>query len=166
MPTGDMIEFYNGKIYIVRGSNVYYSEDFSYELYNPNNNYINFTSPVTMIAGVSDGMWFGTENEIYFGKGKPPFDFIQKASYGVIKYTHKKIPGSFIGKGVDEEVVMCNTKMGVCICKDNGSFENLTLENYAMPISNVGVGLFRQDRGVSQFITSIIDGTVSERIYK
>jgi hypothetical protein len=163
---GNLLEYYNGRIYIVSGNIIYYTEPFAYELVNPRTNHIMFEENVTMIGAVKDGLWIVTD-KTYFAKGEnPPFNFDEKASYGAISGTKQVVSGDYVGEGTGSEVVLWTSPNGICAGMAGGNFRNLTEVNYSFPIAKTGVSLFKQERGISQYIISLKDTSNPENIYE
>lgn len=165
-PAGNLLEYYNGRIYIVRGNIIYYTEPFAYELINPQFNHIMFEKDITMIGAVKDGLWIATD-KTYFARGNnPPFEFDEKTNYGAIVGTKQVISGDYVGEGTGNEVVLWTSPNGICAGMDGGNFKNLTENNYSFPVSKMGMSLFIQRRGINQYLVSFKDDTGAENIYE
>jgi hypothetical protein len=165
-PAGTLLEYYNGRIYIVSGNVIYYTEPFAYELINPRTNHIMFEENVTLIGAVKDGLWVTTDRT-YFAKGdNPPFEFDEKAKYGAIIGTKQVISGDYIGEGTGSEVVLWTSINGICAGMTGGNFKNLTENNYSFPMGKMGTSLFIQRRGINQYLVSFKDATGAENIYE
>jgi hypothetical protein len=163
-PVGNIIDYYNGRIYVVDGNVVWYSEPFAYELFKAKNNYLMFESQINVFAAVRDGIWVATDKNIYFLSGdNPPFMFTEKEKYGGKFGTAQKIPSSSISdrKGIlylkeyQDYAIMFATEKGICIGYNDGTLRNLTEENIIFPASSSGVSLFRSDKGFNQYIVSL-----------
>lgn len=170
MPVGDILEYYNGRIYVINGAIAWYSEPFSYELCNLATNYIMFEEPITLFGAVEDGIWLCTERECYYARGnEPPFSFEKQGNYGAIKGTMQRVPGSFVGNGELSECLMWLSRDGICIGAEAGKvskFENLTSSTNSFPSSISGASLFRQQRGINQVIFSLKDTKEEENKYE
>jgi len=167
IPAGDIIEHYNARIYIAKNNVIWYSEPFAYELYKPRLNYSMFDENVQLIAVVDDGLFVATDNETIFLKGdNPPFKKTTVAGYGALKGTKQYVSGELIGKGLPEQVALWVSPEGICMGTDGGKFENLTDKHFSFPETKTGTSLFRQSRGINQFIVSFIDAENSEKIYE
>jgi len=166
-PAGELLEYYNGRIYIAKGNVIYYTEPFAYELINPRSNHIMFKDKINMIAPVDSGIFISSGDIIYFLQGKnPPFESEVKASYRAIEGTRNYISGQYIGKGTKDIIAIWTSSKGICIGMPNGDFENLTENNYSFPEGKSGVSLFRQHRGINQYIVALKDATSAEDIYE
>ena len=155
-PSGDIIDYYNGRIYVANGNIVWYSEPLLYELFRLRSNYLIFESPVAVLSSVRNGIWVATEKKTYFLSGdNPPFKFNDKQNYGGIKGTSQKIPSASIKKEYQDSISMWATSMGVCVGFSDGTFENLTGEYYRFDNASSGVSLFRTDKGIHKYIVSL-----------
>ena len=165
-PAGNLLEYYNGRIYIVINNMIYYTEPFAYELVKLRHNQIMFEKPITMIGAVKDGLWVVTD-KTYFASGEnPPFNFDEKSEHGAIAGTKQIVSGTYVGEGLGEEVIIWTSSDGICAGMNGGKFKNLTENNYSFPISIMGNSIFRADRGISQYIVSLKDTTNAENIYE
>jgi hypothetical protein len=164
-PVGDMIEYYNGKIYVINGSIAWHSESYAYELFRLRSNYIQMENPYTLFSAVKDGIWVSDGKRIYFMQGdNPPFKLLDKADYGAIKGTAQKISGDYIGEGVSNPVIVWASPSGICVGGDGGSFKNLTDKNYSFPITENGISFFKQARGINQYIIALKNASDAENI--
>jgi hypothetical protein len=166
-PMGNLIGYYNSRIYVVDGSVIWYSIPFSYEMFNLSEGHITMESNVNMIEAVKDGIWVGTNKKIYyFGGNNPPFRVDEKADYGVTKGSATIVPGDLVGEKFEDNVIMFFTNEGICIGGNGGLFRNLTRDNYSFPTSDIGTSLFKQRRGYSQYIVSLKKPINAENIYE
>lgn len=166
-PTGQILEYYNGRIYVVKDNVAWYSEPFMYELFRLRTNYIMFESAFTLFAAVDDGIWVSDGNKIIFSKGNnPPFKFEEKAEYGAIRGTQKIISGDYIGEGKGEKFAVWSSPDGICIGGNGGSFKNITNKHFSFPTANEGISLFKRKRGINQLIVSLKNAGNPENIYE
>lgn len=166
-PAGSILEYYNGRIWIVSGDVVWYSEPFAYELFRLASNYLMLDSPITIFSAVKDGLWIATEDNTYFFQGdNPPFKVTVKANYGAIRGTLQKISGTFMGKGDNNMVSVWTSKKGICAGYDGGEFKNFTNENYDLPIGLYGTSIFRQERGMNHYLVSLKNIEEAGNIYE
>lgn len=142
-PTGTAIEHYRGHMYVASGSTLWYSEPLSYELFDLSHNWIGFASPITMLGAVHDGMFVGTQKEVFFLKGTNTRDFERILVYsegGVV-------PGSLVrgkGTGITDntslegdsyggdrgDVLFWMTNRGIYAGSSGGKVEGLTSGQY------------------------------------
>jgi len=162
-PAGDMLEYYNGTLFVVVGNIIYYSMPLAYELFNPKN-YLILPSECTMLAAVRDGLWVGTkETAAFYGGDQPPFKIVTTLDCGAIKFTQAKIPGNLILPELTDQVVMWSSPKGVFIGGNNG-FNLHRTPNVKLPVANTGRVLFRQDKGINQYLVSLVDSTANQEV--
>ncbi len=67
--------YYRGRIYTAAYDVLYYSEPFAYELFNMSVNWIPFNGMITLLAAAEDGIFVGTQNELFMLRGTTPEKF-------------------------------------------------------------------------------------------
>jgi hypothetical protein len=161
-PTGQHIEFYNGRIYIARNHTLWFTDVFAFSRVDKRYNAIEFKDEITMVKAVDDGLYIsiGDINErsqtVFLG-GNDPSEFVQKivADYGAIEGTATKPNEAFIGDGISGQAVLWASRKGICLGGNGGSFRNLTAGKYEVPSNRYGSGFFRINNGVPQYIASL-----------
>ena len=96
-PTGDIVKYYNGRLYVASGNVLWYSEKYQYQHFILASNYIEFPSEILEVMPVEDGIWIGSDN-IYLLSGQEPQEFkkVTKEIARVIKGTGSMVSGSYI----------------------------------------------------------------------
>lgn len=157
-PAGQILEYYNGRIFIGSFDAVWYTEPFKYELCDLSNNFIQFESDVTLIGAVSDGVYFGTDNEISFVRGDQPksFKWDQKADYGAIFGTPQKIIRPDVGQNeATQTLIIFASAKGICIGGKSGEMINKSRETFIYEPAYSGVGFVRKVRGIDQYLCTL-----------
>jgi len=160
-PVGEMLTLYNGRIYVAKGRNIYYSDSYRYERFSIE--WLPFKSNIRMLRAVGSGIWISTDNQTIFLEGSDvsEFRYKLKAEYPSVKHTDVSI----LGGALDEYSIIWMSTRGACVGSDVGDFKNLTEDFYVPNISSSdGVGLFKQENGMNQFISIL--NNVSENIEK
>lgn len=148
-PIGNLLSLYRGRMYVVSGSVVYYSEPFAYSWFNVAYNYFNLPAEATMFQPVDDGFFVGTADEVWFYSGVTPKEFSPRrvADYGVIAGTAANVAGRQLNEVVQSKnVVFMTTPKGVCMGLDGGVFANLTEQKLVIPSSTLGAGGYLGDK--------------------
>lgn len=167
LPIGSPMEHYNSILYSAEGDVIWHSEPYIYELCDLANNYILEESPIKMLAAVEDGIWVSNSEEILFYRGdSPPFKRIKKIPYPAIKGTDFKIAGHYILNAKAKKVIVVATENGYCILDNGGEFNNVTDDVCSLPSSEEGASLFRQHRGINQFLVSYKNPEAAKNIYE
>lgn len=130
-PVGTILEWFNGRMYIVQGKTIWYSEPFAYNWYSLSDSFLQFASNVIMLRTVTDGIYVGTDNEVFFLGGVAPKEFTwQKvSSVPVIKGTALRCDAGDFGDGsLTGKAVCWNSQSGIFLGVDGGKVKNLTKE--------------------------------------
>jgi hypothetical protein len=163
-PTGQHIEYYNGRIYIAKNQTLWFTDPYAYSRVDMRMNAIQFKDEITMVKAVKDGLYvsIGDINErssVVFLRGKEPNEFasVPVFDYGAIEGSPVKCKSAFVGDGnsEDEDVVIWTSRKGICIGANGGKARNLTVTKYEVPPNRYGAGLFRLRDGVPQYVASL-----------
>ena len=168
LPAGQIIEYYRGVVYVGAFDTVWYSEPFRYELCDLSRNFIPFSNDLTLIGAVDDGIYFGTDDEIFFAEGEGPkkFKISKVADYGAIFGTAQKLTRSN-DRGTEEKFILFASARGICQGNNGGKLINSTEDTYLYEPAYSGAGFIRRDRGIRQFIVTLRgnDPDRSESVY-
>lgn len=162
-PAGQVLGYYNGRIYIGAFDCVWYTEPYRYELVNMMTDFIPFGEDVTLIAPVKDGIYFGTDREIIFARGEGPGKFqVEKlADYGAVFGTMSTID-VYERDGSSNKAAMFASHQGICLGKIGGDFVNVTEKTYRYDPADSGAGIVRFTRGIRQYV-AVLRGSDIER---
>ncbi len=163
-PTGQHIEYYNGRIYIAKNHTLWFTDAYAFGRVDMRGNAMEFKDEITMVKAVRDGLYISigditNRSSVVFLKGPTPKDFISVPifDYGAIEGSPTKCKSAFIGEGSadDEDVVMWASRKGICVGAAGGNARNLTATKYEVPANRYGAGFFRLNNGVPQYIASL-----------
>lgn len=166
-PAGDIVESYNGIMYVVRGDTAWHSKPYQFERFRLATKWLRFPGQVTMFAAVNDGIYVSTPDVTWFVSGSSPAEFKSKVvfDYGAIPFTAAKTTlGAVKGLTEFEEgapsgtAVVWGSTRGVCFGTEGGAAINMTDRVYDLPVSQRGTALVRQARGISQLVLAL-EGT-------
>lgn len=140
-PVGHLVTFDNGRIYTAVDNAVFYSEPMFYAAFDYARGYIPFSSRIRLLEAIPDGLFIGTEKEIFFIEGKEPKEF---AIHRVADYpplinlsSNNTIDGQYIlsGKAFIGTCVVIPTTKGICIGGRNwsGYFKNISIDRIEYP---------------------------------
>lgn len=150
MIPSDLLAYYNGRIYGAVGKIVWYTEAMNYGLSDPRRNFLMFPADVGVIKPVTDGIFFGTRERVYFYRGGKPADFQAQ-----IVQMHGAVPGTGLdiptAPGEPRRVGWFSER-GFTIGLDGGAVqvgdkERIMLGQYAQ-----GGSFYREANGVRQVI--------------
>ena len=154
-PTGGIIRYFKARMYVARDNVVWYSEAYQYEHFNLDENYVELQSDVVGIMPVEDGVWIASDNlHFAFSANPRAFNLVLKESVKMVKGTETKVSSSYIDGG-DGYKWMITTDQGIFILSNQGVCNNVTSKNLSLERGNKGSGLFVQDRGINQYLSTI-----------
>lgn len=153
-PIGNLLELYNGRMFIAQeiAENyiLWFSQPFAYNWYDLERNFFLFNSPITMLKAVSDGLYIGTTTETYFLSGAYPEEFSLKvvSSSGVIRnsavrYMAYKTPYREI---LFDKVIFWGSPEGIFIGGNSGKIFNITFDRIVYPKINSGTGFIHNNK--------------------
>lgn len=166
-PAGDLLELYNGSLYIASGSYLYFTLPHAYGMCRPHKDFFQFSKDIDMLGAVEDGL-FVSADKIYFIPFSKAIEAspIAKAPYKAVKGTMVKTKAAAMGLEGDEQVIVCYTEQGVCVGTNGGGFINLTYEKYApQETGSAGSAMLREEDGISQYVGLVKKGGNSGRLY-
>lgn len=153
---GHLIEFWNGRLFVARGADVFFSDGHMPWQFDLRHNFIPFNKKVSLFRGVDNGIW-AADGKIKFLAGKNVEEgmlVVNKADYDAMPYSDVLIHGDIVGpQGMPDMTCWFNTAKGVCMGGSDGSFRNLSDRKTLPPPGQTGASLFRQDDGLNRFIT-------------
>jgi len=157
-PAGDFIGYYGGVMMVAKGARLYPSEPYAPELFDLRKA-VPFSSSVTMIAPVKEGVWVGTNDQIIWLAGNTPEAWTHRvvAEYGAIPGTLTFGDGELFGDGslAGDPIAFFATKRGLCAGRPNGTITNLTQHRFAYPIQPKGAAIVRRHRGIAQLLCTM-----------
>jgi hypothetical protein len=161
-PPGEHLAAFAGRILMAVGSRLHVSEPYAHELFDPRRVYP-FTSRITLVAPVEDGVYLGTESQIVWLPGKDPaaWDFRPVAAVGVIPGTLAYGDASDLGGEATGPAAFFASTDGVYVGLNSGAVRNLTADRFAYPAQQVGAGLVRKSRGSTQYLATLKGAAVN-----
>jgi len=151
-PIGTILEHFNGRVYVVQGKTVWYSEPFAYGAFDLVRNHLTLDTNVTMFRAVTGGVWVGTERNTYFFEGSTPkaFKKVWVSGHGAIEGTDKMVDASKIGAGeMRGRGVIWAATDGICLGSADGQFINLTGPRLSYPFARYGAGVCMDKRYIA-----------------
>lgn len=145
-PNGTMLEAYNGRMFVVDGAIVWFSEPFSYAHFRLGTGYLPFESKITFISSVRDGMVISDSNSIYTLVGGSPDDFriVKVSDYPAIGKTAQKVSSLPVIEATDPCIVFTSSK-GICAVTSECQFINLTENKLWYPHVTSGCAVILDD---------------------
>jgi hypothetical protein len=140
-PAGTKLALYNGRAYVAKGCVCWYSERFAYGWFH-GSQYLPFATAARMIHPVDGGIFFGTEDKVYFYRGPQPeeFDVVVVADYPVVEWTDVSLPAKDIPllEQPEGDALLVTTQEGICCGGAGGKWLNLTGARVDLPLAKNG----------------------------
>ena len=159
MVPGHLIEYFNGRLYVARDNEIWFSDPMALMRTDRRRNFKQLPSRITLLSAVEDGIYVSDLERTYFMGGGDPGEavLIDKADYPAIPHTAQKIDAARIGGlGLSGSAVLWASRMGICLGAAGGQFKNLTEEHFRLqgqPSS--GASILRKENGFYQFVCMI-----------
>ena len=153
-PKGQLLEIFNGRMYIASNNILYFSELYDFSQFRSISPFI-FDKDITMLHGISTGMFVGTLDAVYFLHGVDPNEFALKRVYsaGAVLGTSVKLSASDILSQTPGDVIVFSINgKGICIGDSGGNVSNLTKVPISFPKSTFGACCVNKD---NQYIVSL-----------
>ncbi|KJU83826.1 hypothetical protein MBAV_003986 [Candidatus Magnetobacterium bavaricum] len=156
-PPGHLLCYYRGRLYVASLNTLWYSQPYTYELFDPAQGWLAFDNPITLVAAVEDGIFVATSQEVVFLKGTEPekFQLMQLSDCGAVFGTQAM--GVLPGESGRSEVVFWESRMGKCAGLSGGRIQFLTADTYNYEVGEIGTGVFWQRNGMQLYL-SIMQG--------
>ncbi|MBF0516399.1 MAG: hypothetical protein HQK97_04645 [Nitrospirae bacterium] len=147
---GQLVEFFYGYMLIASGNVLFYSEPYRYESFKYASNFMVFENRITLLCAVKDGLFVGTDTDIYFLQGT---DILQLRRFSVAGYG--AVYGSPTRGKPYADVVYFLSRRGICRVTTGGQLENLTDDVIYVDTGDDGAGYYREQGGIEQYIVSM-----------
>lgn len=156
-PLATALAYYNGRIYLAHGRTVWATELYMYDYIDKTKNYMFYETDVTVLAAVSDGLYVGTENGIWFQTG--PLNEMRRVSaapYAALRGSAAHVPAEAfpeqLSDGGQRGGCLIMTTQGLCAAMDSGKLVNVTQNKVVFPEAIRVNSLFRMQDGVNQYV--------------
>jgi len=156
-PAGDVLEYFNGRIYIAQDNVVWYTDPLRYGLVKPHMSFLMFPENVTVMKAVADGLYICSD-QTYWLSGIDTNEFQQRPvlPYGAVKGTGINIPKS--------DNVAWFSKFGMVIGGLEAQVSNIQEEKSAVSEFENGAMIFREQKSLRQIIATLGTGTQSSHL--
>lgn len=166
-PLASQLAYFNGRIYLAQGREVWATELWLYNFVDKTKNFWTFEADVTMIGAVTDGLYIGTIEGVWFISGV--YGEMQRKRVmdsGAIPGSLIYIPAELanppqIQLQSDELVkmsILFLTENGYCGGQEGGVCYNFSETRFAFPDISSAAAVYRQQDGVHQYLTTTNSG--------
>jgi len=172
-PLCEFMTYFNGRIYMGRGREVWSTELWLYDWIDATKNFWTLEADVTMLGAVADGIYIGTEEGVWFVTKKWQWEAraiaasrVRVLDFGVIPGSMVYIPAELanppqVDLRADTPVkvsIAFLTKEGYCGAQDGGLVYNYTESKFVFPDSISATTMFRRQQGLNQFVAVLNSG--------
>jgi hypothetical protein len=154
-PMATALAYLNGRIYLAHDKTVWATELYMYNYVDKTRNFLPFEAEVTAIGAVTDGLYVGTKDNIWFLSG--PLMEMRRipVNGGIIAGSLVYIQPEFLPDDVAQgtrNAVLFVTPFGLFAGLDSGTVRSLTSAKFIFPDASSYASLFRRQDGVNQYI--------------
>ena len=157
MKAGQLIEWFNGRLYVARGGVLWYSDPMYPGVTDERRNFKNLGGYITMLRAVQDGLYVSNGKKTVFLAGLDPGDMALRevSDEPAILGTDIKVDGSAVGRNVlPGPVIMWLSESGVSVGLPEGKVFSPN-GHYAPPVPYPGAATTALNRfGFYQYIVS------------
>jgi hypothetical protein len=127
MPGGDIVRYFNGRLYLADGPWLWISEPLDYGLFDARGGYMTFGESITMLEPVDDGVYVGFVDKTLFLRGEGPGKFVQvdTSQRGAVLHSGSSVLADFFDPNLvpdrGKPVAVWLSEAGVAIGRQNGA---------------------------------------------
>lgn len=137
-PVGNLLTHISSRIYVAKGTVLWYSEPFAYGWFNLAKNFIDFGQDILMLRAVNDGIFVGLERCVVFLRGKTPSEFVYNviSEYPPVKGTDvyasemEVNKGNMFGAETTDRSVIWAACDGIYVGQSDGKVTNVTKNKF------------------------------------
>ena len=164
-PLASDIAYYNGRLYLAAGRFLWATEFQLYDLVDKTRGYIQFENIITMVGVVSDGLYIGTTEGVWF-LGGGSFETLKRVRVmdnGVIPGSMTYVPGELANPNIKgtsppqpmDVSVMFMTTRGYCVGQDSGRCTNMTEATVFFPNAKRAASFYRRQDGMNHYVVAL-----------
>lgn len=157
---GQIVRYWNGRMYVARNQKVLFSEPLKPHLTRPSQGIYMFPEYVTLLEPTEDGVYVGTEKGVVFLAGNDPYQVTQEhvSPYAPVEGASSRLPGEKFGLPIDEVPVWWGTDGVMVVGLPGGQLRQLTRDRLAVPKFGAGAVSLREYEGMSHVVSSLRAG--------
>jgi len=158
-PAGEIVFYFKGRMYVVSGDTLYYSEPYALDWFILSKNYLRFPKNITIAVPVDDGIHISAD-KTYWMPGTNPAQpsLVVKSNAKGIFGTEARANGSYVGEGIVGDVYFWLSDLGLCLAGNSGYFSIINDDRYVNQNADSGAGVIKNENGINQYIGLLKDG--------
>ena len=156
LPGGSEIAYSNGRVFIAKGNMVWYSEPMWYGQTNPSHNFWQFTSNITILLALDDGIFVVADETYFIPTGKPEEATLESVDpVAGIPGTGLVVKAEHFGLDTVGDVAYWFTPRGAVLGLPDGSIKFLSETRLSVPQVSSGASMYTESDSIRQIVTSM-----------
>lgn len=153
---GTLLGHFAGHILLARGNTLYRTETYGPELFDYRKG-LPTPGRVTLVAPMDDGVYLGTDDEIFWLNGRNPAEWRldRKDVHGAVYGTAAYGPADDVAEGQNGQVVIFVGTKGIVAALNGGTLLSLTEERFSFPLMAEGSAIIRHFGGTIQYVVTL-----------
>lgn len=154
---GEILNSFNGRLYVAKDKTLYYSQALWYGLYKPSTDFYSFSAPITNVLIVDDGVYV-TADKTYFIQGNDPTNasLREVSNLQGIKGTGLTLDASYFNLEYNGKVAYWMSNKGGVIGLPGGTIQEFSKDRLAVPKDiTQGSATYIEHDGIHKVITSL-----------
>jgi hypothetical protein len=159
-PLATSLAYFKGRIYLAQGRSLWATELYLYQFVDKTRTFFTYESEIVFVGAVSDGLYIGTTDGVYFMSGEFPQRRVKIMDSPAVPGSLVYVPGELanppqVGLQADEPASVSigfMTTTGFCVGSEGGHAVNLTESRVFFPKAQRAATLFRRQDGFNQYI--------------
>jgi hypothetical protein len=147
MPAGRIVRHLNGRLFVVVGNTLFYSEPYAPALRNPARGWVQFPAPITMLEPCINGFFIAADKTYWVPGDIASAEMVPVLPYGAVLGTSGSVP--------DELACWWMSHQGMVRGAPDGTVKNLQEENVAVDQAATGAALYREHDGMKQAVAAL-----------
>lgn len=164
LPPGNMLKYFFGRLYLIKGKIIYVSDILNKEIYDRRWGFKQFETTITMFEGLDDGVYVSDSEAVFYMKQifEVPEDIAPTSVFALTLVDDSPaIPGTAIkvknirspSGALHKQAVIWKSDKSLCFGGDGGTFERGLEGVYNTSHFQRGTAVFRKDGDLNQYIT-------------
>jgi hypothetical protein len=160
LPPGKFLAVYRARLYVAKGPVLYIGDALSdcYDVRGKLASFRNFSSDITMVQPVDNGIYVSDSEQVWFLKGLGPDEMTREVanSSPAIPYTNQLIGGQYVGDGAKhEDFALWTGASGICMGDSGGAVGNVTVSKFVMSKHNLGAAVVKITNNEAYYINTL-----------
>lgn len=161
MPPGQLVEYYNGRLYVAVGNVVVFTDALRYGLYRPDFNFYMFPERVTLLKAVDDGLYISSDITYFLGGDPKVAAKPSAASVDLMPVLpYKAIEGAACDLSYAHDVMWLSER-GFVRGGAGGKVTNLTEDHIAMDAATRGCIGMMETNGLKSVVAIMRESTTN-----